>query len=166
VPAAVTWRAPDATLTVDEATGVITGVSPGTGRVQAFAGLLGSNLLAFTVVPRADTLIVTDSVFTVTPGTASSPPLVSQLQSFSPAGPVANRPVVYTLESPVDASVTLPGGGLTTTVNTGTDGAVSGVTLTRANIAQPVTAIVQVSAFRADGTPVPGSGQRFTITFQ
>jgi hypothetical protein len=166
VPAAITWRAPDPTLTVDPATGVITGVTPGVGRVQAFAGLLGSNLLQFNVIARADTLIVTDSVFTVTPGGASSPPLVSQLQSFSPAGPVANRPVVYTLVSPVDASVTLPGGGLTTTVNTGTDGAVSSVTLTRVNIAQPLTAIVQVSALRADGSTVPGSGQRFTVTFQ
>jgi hypothetical protein len=166
VPAAVTWRAPDATLTVEEATGVITGVSPGTGRVQAFADLLGSNLLAFNIVARADTLIVTDSVFTVTPGAASSPPLVSQLQSFSPAGPLPDRPVVYTLESPLDASVTLPGGGVTTTATTGTDGAVSSVTLTRANIAQPVTAIVQVSAVRANGAPVPGSGQRFTVTFQ
>ena len=166
IPAAVTWRAADPTLTVDQATGVITGVSPGTGRVQAFAGLLGSNLLAFNVVARADTLIVTDSIFTVAPGVAASPPLVSQLQSLSPPGPVANRPVVYTLISPVDATVTLPGGGLTATANTGTDGAVSSVTLTRVNLAQPVTAIVQVSAVRAGGTPVPGSGQRFTVTFQ
>ena len=167
VAAAITWRAADPTLTVDEATGVVTGVSPGTGRVQAFAGLLGSNLVAFSIIARADTLIVTDSVLTVLAGAASSPPLVSQLQSFSPAGPVGDHPVVYTLVSPVDASVTLlPGGGLTTTATTGTDGAVSSVTLTRANIAQPVTAIVQVSAVRASGTPVPGSGQRFTVTFQ
>ena len=166
IPAAVTWRAPDPTLTVDEVSGVITGVSPGTGRVQAFAGLLGSSLLTFNVLARADTLIVTDSVFTVASGVAASPPLVSQLQSLSPPGPVANRPVVYTLISPLDATVTLPGGGLTATANTGTDGAVSSVTLTRVNLAQPVTAIVQVSAVQAGGATVPGSGQRFTVTFQ
>jgi hypothetical protein len=73
---------------------------------------------------------------------------------------------VYTLISPLDATVTLPGGGLTATVNTGTDGAVSTVTLTRVNLAQPVTAIVEVSAVRTGGAPVPGSGQRFTVTFQ
>ena len=166
VPAAITWRAPDPTLTVDPATGVITGAAPGPGRVQAFAGLLGSNLLQFNVISRADTLIVTDSILTVAPGGASSPSLVSQLQSFSPPGPLASRPVVYTLVTPVDASVTLTGGVLTTTATTGTDGAVSSVTLTRANIAQPTTAIVQVSAVRASGEPVPGSGQRFTVTFQ
>jgi hypothetical protein len=166
IPAAVTWRASDPTLTVDQSTGVITGVSPGTGRVQAFAGLLGSSLLTFTVVARPDTLIIIDSIVTVAPGVAASPPLVSQLQSLSPPGPVANRPVVYTLISPLDATVTLPGGGLTATANTGTDGAVSSVTLTRVNLAQPVTAIVQISAVRAGGTPVLGSGQRFTVTFQ
>jgi hypothetical protein len=73
---------------------------------------------------------------------------------------------VYTLISPVDGSVTLTGGALTITINTGTDGAVSGVTLTRANLAQPLTAIVQVSATQAGGAAVPGSGQRFTVTFQ
>jgi Bacterial Ig-like domain (group 2) len=166
VIAPIEWRAPDPTLAVDQATGVITGVSPGPGRVQAFTGTLSSAMLEFTVAAGADTLIVTDSILTVAPGVAVSPPLVSQVQSLSPVGPVANHPVVYTLISPLDATVTLPGGGLTATANTGTDGAVSTVTLTRVNLAQPVTAIVAVSALRAGGTPVPGSGQRFTVTFQ
>jgi hypothetical protein len=166
VDAEITWRAPDPTLTVDPATGVITGVSPGTGRVQAFAGLLASGLVQFTVIARADTLIVTDSVFTIGPGIAASPPLVAQLQSFSPPGPLADRPVAYAVISPQDATVTLPGGVLTDTLNTGTDGAVSGVTLNRANIGQPITAIVEVRAFRTRGAAVPGSGQRFTVTFQ
>ena len=112
--------------------------------------------------------MVTDSIFTVAPGVASSPPLVAQLQTFSPPtpGPLADRPVVYTVVSPTDGSVTLPGGVQTLTVNTGTDGAVSGVTLTRVNLAQALTAVVQVSAVRTSGAPVPGSGQHFTVTFQ
>jgi hypothetical protein len=168
VAAEVVWRAPDPTLTVDPATGVITGVSPGTGRVQAFAGSLASSLVSFTVIARADTLIVTDSIFTVAPGGAASPPLVAQLQTFSPPtpGPLAERPVAYAIVSPTDGTVTLPGGVLADTVNTGTDGAVSSVTLTRVNIAQPSTAIVEVRAFRIRGAAVPGSGQRFTVTFQ
>jgi hypothetical protein len=147
-------------------TGVITGVSPGTGRVQAFAGLLASSLVQFTVIPRADTLIVTDSVLTVAPGVAASLPLVAQLQSFSPPGPLADRPVAYALTDPLDLSVVLPGGVLTDTVNTGTDGAVSSVTLNRVNLAQPDTAIVEVRAFRTRGAVVPGSGQRFIVIFQ
>ena len=169
VDAAVTWRAPDPTLTVDPATGVITGVSPGTGRVQAFAGNLSSGLVQFSVIARADTLIVTDSVFTVAPGGPASPPLVAQLQSFNPAGALPDRPVVYAIIDPPEVIphlVELPGGVLTDTVNTGTDGAVSSVTLNRAALAQPDTAIIEVRAFRTRGAPVPGSGQRFIVIFQ
>jgi hypothetical protein len=170
IPAAVTWRAPDPTLIVVPTTGVITGVAPGIGRVQAFADQLGSNVLQFTVLSRADTLIVTDSVFTVAPG-LNSPPLVAQLQTFTPPGQgVAGRPVVYTITSPPDVppqTVELPGAVRTLTVNTGTDGAVSSVTLNRVlTVAQPDTAIVDVRAFRPDGSLVPGSGQRFIILLQ
>lgn len=165
----INWRAPDATLTVDAQTGVITGVSPGTGRVQAFAGSLASGLVSFTVIARADTLIVTDSIFTVSPGVAASPPLVARLESFSPAGPLPSWPVVYALISPPDVgphTVELPGGVLVDTLNTGTDGAVSSVTLNRLDASQPATAIVEVRAFRTRGGTVPGSGQRFTVNFQ
>jgi hypothetical protein len=169
VGAEITWRAPDPTLTVDQA-GVITGVSPGSGRVQAFTGSLASSLVSFTVIARADTLIVTDSVFTVAPGVPSSPPLVARLQSFSPPGPLPTRPVVYAITSPPDVgapTVALPGGVRTDTVDTGTDGAVTSVTLNRVNgTTQPDTAIVEVRAFRTRGAPVPGSGQRFIILFQ
>ena len=168
VAAPVTWLAPDPTLTVDAA-GVITGVSAGTGRVQASAGNLPSAVLQFTVIPRADTLIVTDSVFTIIPGGAASPPLVAALQSFNLAGPLADRPIVYAVIDPpevVPHLVELPGGVLTDTLNTGTDGAVTSVTLNRATLAQPDTAIVEVRAFRTRGAPVPGSGQRFRVIFQ
>jgi hypothetical protein len=169
VTAEITWQAPDTTLTVDPATGVITGVFPGVGRVQAFAGLLASSLMQFTVTARVDTLIVTDSVFTV-PAGANSPPLVTQLQSFTPPGPVADRPVVYAITSPPvvgTPTVELPGNVQTDTLPTGTDGAVSSVTLNRVlTVAQPDTAIVEVRAFRPDGSLVPGSGQRFIVLFQ
>ena len=164
VSAEVVWRAPDPTLIVDQA-GVITGISAGTGRVQAFVGSLASSLVSFTVIPLADTLIVTDSLFTVAPGVAASPPLVATVQSLS-AGPLPSRAVIYTVLSPADNSVTLPGGVLVDTLPTGTDGAVSSVTLTRLNAAQPATAIVEVRSFRTHGAVVPGSGQRFTVTFQ
>lgn len=171
VTAEITWRAPDPTLTVDPQTGVITGVSPGTGRVQAFAGSLASGLLSFTVIARADTLIlVGDSVVTVGAGVPASTPLVTRLESFSPAGPLPSWPVVYTVTSPADVgphTVELPGGVLVDTLSTGTDGAVSSVTLNRVNgTTQPDTALVEVHASRLRGSAVPGSGQRFIIIFQ
>jgi hypothetical protein len=173
VTAEITWRAPDPTLTVDELTGVITGVSPGPGRVQAFAGSLASGLESFTVIARPDTLLILgDSVLTVAPTVTTSAPLAVQVQTFSPPGTgIASWPVIYTITSPPDVggphTVELAGAVLTDTVTTGTDGAVSTVTLNRvAGIAQPDTAIVEIRSSRTGGEPVPGSGQRFIVIFQ
>jgi Bacterial Ig-like domain (group 2) len=44
----ITWVTSDATLTVDQ-TGLVTGVTPGTGLVQAFAGTLASTRVSVTV---------------------------------------------------------------------------------------------------------------------
>jgi hypothetical protein len=56
VEAAVVWSTADATLTVDPTTGRVTGVaSSGTGRVQASAGTLHSNLIVFTLVAPPET---------------------------------------------------------------------------------------------------------------
>jgi Big-like domain-containing protein len=170
VAAEVTWQAPDTTLTVD-GTGTITGVFTGSGRVQAFAGSLASSLVTFSVIAAADTLVIAgDSVFTVPAGVTNTAPLVVQLRSFSPDAALPSRPVIYTVTSPPDVgphTVELPGAVLSDTVLTGTDGAVSSVTLIRVNgTTQPDTAIVEVRAVRASGAAVPGSGQRFIVLFQ
>jgi hypothetical protein len=168
----ITWRAPDPTLSVD-ATGLITGVSAGTGRVQASAGSLSSELVSFTVLPRPDSLaIVGDSVLIVAPTATASAPLTTQVQTFSPVVTgVGSWPVIYSITSPPDLggphTVELPGGVLTDTLTTGTDGAVSSVTLNRvAGIAQPDTAIVEIRSSHRAGQPVSGSGQRFIVIFQ
>lgn len=166
----ISWRTPDATLTVDDA-GVVTGVAAGSGQVQAFAGSLASERVTLTVITRADTLIlVGDSVVTVAPGVTASAPLVVQLQSFSAATPLPSRPLVYTVTSPPDVgtrSVELPGGVLIDTVSTGTTGLNQAVTLNRiSGIPSPDTAIVQVRSYRSSGADVPGSGQRFIVLFQ
>ena len=173
IVAEISWRAPDPTLTVDPLTGTITGVLPGTGRVQAFVGSLSSELASFSVIARPDTLVIVgDSVFTVDSTATASPPLTVQVQTFSPPGiGIGSWPVIYAITSPPDLggphTVELPGAVLTDTVATGTDGAVSTVTLNRvAAIAQPDTAIVEIRAFHTRGEPVPGSGQRFIVIFQ
>lgn len=48
----ITWRTPDATLTVDDQ-GLVTGVAPGPGQVQAFAGSLASARVSLTVIVTA-----------------------------------------------------------------------------------------------------------------
>jgi Big-like domain-containing protein len=166
----ITWRASDPTLAVDP-TGLITGVAPGTGRIQAFSGSLASSLVTFNVIARADTIVIgADSVLTVGPGVTASAPMVVQLQSFSPPGALPSWPVIYTVTSPQDPAaptVLLPNGFLEDTVETGMDGAVSTETLNRVNATtQPDTAIVEVRSVRTRGGVVPGSGQRFIVLFQ
>jgi len=48
----ITWRTSDTTLTVDDQ-GLVTGVAPGTGQVQAFAGSLASARVSLTVIVTA-----------------------------------------------------------------------------------------------------------------
>jgi hypothetical protein len=166
----ITWRAADPTVTVSP-TGLVTGVSVGSGRVQARNGSLGSNLVTMTVIARADTLIlVGDSVRTIAADVSTSGDLVTALRTLSPDAPVATRPVIYAITSPppgTTPSVTLTGGAQTDTVNTGADGSVTGVQLVRVPGLPPVdSAIVTVRAERTRGAPVPGSGQRFIIRFE
>jgi hypothetical protein len=55
VVAEIRWRTPDATLTVEELTGIVTGAAAtGTGRVQATLGTLRSDLITFTLVPAPE----------------------------------------------------------------------------------------------------------------
>ena len=172
IAANIVWSAGDTTLTVDPSTGVLTGVTPGNGRVQASVGSLRSGVLTFSVIAPADTIILSaDSVLTVAADAAVSAPLVVTVRSFSPDDPVDARPVIYTVTVPDPATtsptVAFPNGLSEDTAATATDGTVTSVTLGRiANIAAPDTAIVTVRATRTRGSVVPGSGQRFIVLFQ
>jgi len=172
VNAAISWQSVDTTASIDPTTGVVTALFPGTARVQARVGSLSSGLITLTVQAPADTLIIAgDSVLTVATDVPASPAMVVRLESFHPAGPLADRPVIYTITSPdltaLPHTVELPGAVLVDTVLTESDGQVSTMTLNRvAGVIAPDSAIVEVSAFRRRGAVVPGSGQRFIVHFQ
>jgi hypothetical protein len=164
----VTWLSADASATIDPA-GVLTGVSPGTARVQASVGSLGSELITFDVVAPADTLALAgDSVLTVPVGTTAAPAMITRLDSFHPAGPLPGRPVVYAITSPDPAAaapaVVFPGNVAADTIATADDGTGSAA-LTVVGT-PPDTVIVEVRARRTRGAEVPGSGQRFIVLFQ
>jgi Big-like domain-containing protein len=171
VNTAITWRGVDTTASIDPATGIVTALFPGSARVQATVGSLASGLITLTVLAAADTMIIAgDSVLTVLTDVPASAAMLVRLESFNPAGPLATRPVIYTITSPnltgLPHTVELPGAVLVDTVLTGSDG-VSSTTLNRVTaVAPPDSAIVEVSAFRTSGTVVPGSGQRFIVHFQ
>jgi hypothetical protein len=171
VDAEILWRASDAALSVD-ATGLVTGVEPGSSDVQAVVGSLTSERITFTVLAPADTLIIVgDSVFVIPigadpPGTAN---MVVRLESRTPAGPVASRPVIYEITQPVAGAtpvVQLAGGVQTDTVLTIADGTAAIALSQVTGQTPPDTAIVEVRANRTRGSAVPGSGQRFIVLFQ
>jgi hypothetical protein len=171
VAAAIVWSVADTTLAVDPASGVLTGVAPGPGRVFASVGSLNSAVLTFSVLAPADTIVIPgDSVFTVPTGVPTSPALTVRLESFSPTSVLEGRPVIFALTSPDPSTVTptvaLPNGLVEDTVATAADGTAS-VTLTQLpGFVPPLTAVVTVRANRTRGAGVPGSGQHFTVTFQ
>jgi hypothetical protein len=168
VAATVIWRTPDTTATVDSTTGLVTGVAPGTARVQASVGSLTSDVISLTVLTPADTLaIMGDSIFTLTGDSVVTPPLVTSLQSFTTGG-LVDRPVIYEITTPTpDTAVTLTGGVLSDTLQTASDGTITSVSLSlNASKVRPDSTIIEVRANRTHGAPVPGSGQRFIVRFQ
>lgn len=171
VAAPIVWSVADTTLSVDPASGALTGVAPGPGRVFASVGSLSSAVLSFTVLAPADTIAISgDSILTVTEDQVASAPLQIVLASLTPPGPVDGRPVIFTIVSPDPATVIptvgLPNGLTEDTVATAADGTAS-VTLGRlAGFVAPLTVVVEVHATRTRGAVVPGSGQHFTVTFQ
>jgi hypothetical protein len=175
VDADIRWLTPDTTLTiVDTAAGLVAGKYPAvTGRVQAQLGTLQSGFTTLTVEARADTIIVPDAVEdSVQADEPSSNPLVARLESFDPAGPLAGRSLIYeivapTFGDPATRTVELPNGALADTVQTAGDGTPSTPVVVRriAGVTPPASVTVQVRGVQRRGTPVPGSGQAFTVLF-
>jgi hypothetical protein len=171
VDATIGWSVSDDALSVD-ATGLVTGVAPGSGGVQAAVGSLTSERIDFSVLAPADTIIIVgDSVFVIPIG--ADPPvsatLVVRLESRSPVGPVGSRPVIYEIIQPVAGAtpvVQLTGAVQSDTLTTATDGTASTALSSVSGQIPPDTAIVEVRANRTRGSVVPGSGQRFIILFQ
>lgn len=168
----VYWRSPDSTLNIFDSTGrMTTSLSAGTGRVQAHVGSLYSDLSpAFTIRPRADTLVLlVPDTLTVLAADSASGPLDAALQTDSAAG-IPGASLLYEVVDTVAAAgkVHFAGGLLALRATTSTGGAPSpAVTLRKAaGATPPATVQVRVSATRPSGTPVPGSGQVFTLTFQ
>ena len=168
VAAPVVWRTPDVTLSIGETTGLVTGLVPGTGEVQATSGSLSSALVDLTVIAPADTLVlVGDSVVTA-PAAAGTATLTVRLDSRNPAGAAGTRPVGFEITRPTTAplQVTLAAGALIQSVPSAEDGtAAVTVTLVSAS-AVPDSVFVVVGATRTRGAVVPGSGQRFIVLFQ
>lgn len=169
--APVTWISTDPSAIIDAAGGRLTGIAPGTTRVQATVGSLGSSPIQFTVVAPADTIAISgDSIFSVASDDAAVlPSLVTLVGSNHPAGLLSGRGVIYTITDP-DPTVTTPtvrlgGPVVADTLLTDANGAATATLVKDAGVAPPESLVVTVSAVRTRGSVVPGSGQRFIIRF-
>jgi hypothetical protein len=168
----VTWVSLDPAATIDPVSGVLTGIAPGTARVQATVGALGSTFLGFTVVQRPDTLlIVGDSILSISRDSATLPGFQTQVRNFTTNDPVAGQAVIYTLVSPDPAtappSLVFTGQeALADTVATGADGTATASLRVLGGTTAPDSAIVVISSPRVRAGPVAGSGQRFILRFQ
>lgn len=171
VAADIVWITPDSTISLDSTGLLTTDTTAGTGRVQARAGTLRSNLETFTIRRRSDTITVAPAPITVPPTDSASAELEAFLRSVTPdTVGISGGSLVYQVVDSVtfDDVVHFAGGGMSLRATTGADGSPTiPVTLRRDPGATfPVTVTVQVSATRPSGTAVPGSGQTFSITFQ
>ena len=172
VGADVTWIAADTTVAVDP-TGVVTGLFPGPGRVQAQSGSIVSDIIRFTITATPDTLIIPEpDTLDVAAEALESEPLLPRLETVDPSVPVANGSITFRIIEPVFATpeertVELTGGLLERTVTTGPLGSPGLEVRVRrvTGTAQPETATIEVTALLPGGAPVPGSGQQIVVRF-
>jgi len=173
VDATIRFLTGDTTITVGESNGVVTArVATGTGRVQVVAfgeDSVASRLdtLRFTLTARADTLVLpTDSVdVTVdTLGTA----LTAVLRGGTPLRPVEGRPITFRLVTPAagDSTVLFANHrGVDSATTTGAGQATVRLRgIPRRSV--PDRAVVDVSAFRANGQAIAGSSRRIVVRFR
>lgn len=170
----VVWLGLDSTLAVDSTAGRITGRFTGSGRVVARAADFYSNVVTFTVLARADTVIrVSADTQTVAAADSLSKDLVVRVEGGTPSAPLNGRRIIYDIVSPLFAdtsarTVEFQSGGLQATPTTTTTGSpVQSPKLRRiAGRPAPDSAVVAVNVYRpAGGAAVPGSGQRFVVRF-
>ncbi len=173
VGAVVYWRTLDDTLlTVVDSIGLVTtSRTLGTARVQARVGSLRSDIVTLTLRQRSDTLLLTVPDTVVIPATDSaSAALGARVESRDPVGGVGGTSILYEVVDSVAArgTVRFANGLLVFRATTGSNGApVTAVTLRKvATQVPPAVVEVRLTALRPSGTPVPGSGQIFTLLFQ
>lgn len=172
-------------FTLDSVTGLITAMTPSTGRVQARVEQLATQPIVVTVTPAADSLAIVDATRIVfdTVAADSSPPLQTLVLDLttspgSPA-PLAAQPVQYVLVEPAPGSGGAQGVFLTpsgetepgsdphaATAVTGAQGQASVVLRRLAGVALPDSVLVDASAVTAIGALVPGSPIQFTVLLQ
>lgn len=172
-------------FTLDSVTGLISAMSPGTGRVQARIEQLATAPIIVTVTAAPDSLASVDATRIVfdTAGAEASPPLETVVLDLTTTPgislPLAARQVQYALVEPAPGSdgaqgILLTPSGETepgpdphvATAVTGPQGQASVVLRRLPGVVLPDSVLVDASAVTAIGVLVSGSPIHFTVVFQ
>ncbi len=169
-------------FSIDTATGLVSGLSPGSGRVVATVENLQTNPITVTVTARPDSIaIVGPAVDTVGAGGVASPPLETVVWDLTTIPgtsiPIQGKTVTYRLVDPAPGTAAAQALGLAPTGGTlGTDstrtavvtdanGVASAELLLLGSATPPDSAVVEAGALTALGDTVPGSPVRFVVHF-
>jgi len=180
VSAAIAWAAVDTAAfleVVDTTTGVTAAGRPGTGHLQARVGGLRSNLLTIRVLPAADTVFApgpVSSTLILSAPDSLSDSLGVLLQDTTATGAVnlSGRPIVFTLTTypsgagPATLVTSSTAYALVTTDTVVTSAGLAAVQVRILPGTPPDHVVVEATATRAVGTPVPGSPVSFVVVVQ
>jgi hypothetical protein len=177
VAAEIVWRTPDTTVTIDSVGGTLTPIVPsGSARIQA--AVRGRSVLAsdfsqftFSITRKADSLVLDspDSIDVVR-DTLPSPAIAARLIRLPGDPGVAGRPIVFRIIDPAvgpDTTVVLGRGRPADSVQSAATGG-PGVPVTvqaARGRPPPDRVVVEITAHRASGAPIPGSGRLVVIRF-
>ncbi len=172
VNAAIYWWSPDSlhVLSVDSVSGTIQGIGLGTAQVRARTSSIYSEFLSFTVTPRPDTLFSAPFEKRVVAGSAATAAgVIAHLTTSRRDTAVVGRPVEFSVVFPSFATasartVELAGHVLHKSICSTTANATLQL-LRIVGTATPDSVLVEVTAVRADSTPVPGSPDTVTVVF-
>lgn len=177
VAAEIVWRTPDTTVTIDSVAGTLTAVTAsGTARIQA--AVRGRSVLAsdyskftFTITRKADSLVLAgpDSL-EVTRDTLPSAAIEARLIRLPGDTGVSGRPMVFRIVDPAigpDTTVVLGRGQPIDSSQTSSTGGPALPITVRAvrGRTPPDRVVVEITAHRATGTPIPGSGRLVVVRF-
>lgn len=177
VAATIRWRTPDTSVVLDGATGIVTArLATGEARVQALAAgedPLATSLsgLVFRLTARADSLrLVGPDSLTVSRDADPSGPLDVRLVQTPSGTGVAGRPIGFRIIDPTPTdqpTVLLSTGRVADSVLAGSTGGPATPVTVRAATGKrpPDRVVVEVTARRASGAGIPGSGWRIVIRF-
>lgn len=174
IAADLRWRTPDSTVQLDSTRGIVTAkATSGTARVQVGAFgkdtlVSGLGNLTFTLTAKADslTLVSADSV-NVTKDTDGTQ-LKAKLWGGTPAAGVSGRPVVFRIIDPAPADTPTVAFNFTRSADslaTDATGGVTAVLRPALNKTPPDRVVVRLTARRANGDAIPGSGRLIVVRF-